>query len=314
MEKLQTSERTENDLILLPPSLGFLGLADDSQDSRGGDACRALVMPFGLEASVSYGRGTSGGPRAIIEASREVETFDCELWTEACDHFGLWTWAGEPVPGEIGAALALLGRRVEQALTQGYFPLILGGEHSLTPGAIIPFVQRHPDLVILHFDAHADLRDGYLGEHHSHASALRRCLDHPGIQVVSIGIRNISRSEAAYYERERRRIKIFWAHEGKGPEIIEQVRQLIQGRPVYLSFDLDAFDSSLMPATGTPEPGGLFWDDVMPLLRMAMRESRVLGADIVELAPVPGLHACDFLAARLAYRILSYRFADDRGC
>lgn len=297
----------------LPPSQGFLALADETQTHWREQERRALVIPFGLEASVSYGQGTAHGPQAILEASREVETFDCQLWTEACDHFALLTWAGkESVPADVSQALLVLQNRVEQALGLGFFPLILGGEHGLTAGAIRPFVQRHPDLVILHFDAHADLRDGYQGQHYSHASAMRRCLDHPGVTLVSVGIRNISRSEAAFLEQQRERIHIFWAHEGCAG-IVERIRTLIEGRWVYLSFDVDAFDSSLMPATGTPEPGGLFWDDVMPILRMAMKHAQVLGADIVELAPVPGLHACDFLVARLAYKILSYRFADPQG-
>ncbi|HIJ83959.1 MAG: Agmatinase [Magnetococcales bacterium] len=296
-------------MVFLPPSAGFLALADASQKDRRGHRDQALVIPFGLEASVTYGHGTSQGPQAIIDASREVETFDCELWLEPCDHFSLLTLAPEPIPQDIPTALNTLENRVEQALTANFFPLILGGEHALTPGAIRPLVKRHPDLVILHFDAHADLRDGYLGQHHSHASAMRRCLDHPGVQLVSVGIRNISRSEAEFFQSQRERIHIFWAHE-KNNGWPDRILALIRNRKVYLSFDVDALDSSLMPATGTPEPGGLFWDDCMPILRMAMKHAQVVGADITELAPLPQLRACDFLTAKLAYKMLSYRFAD----
>lgn len=293
----------------LTPSAGFLALADDSQINWERHSKKALVIPFGMEASVSYGHGTSLGPTAILEASREVETFDCELMLEPCDHFSLLTCAAAPIPKEVSLALTGLQNQVEQALAAGFFPLVLGGEHALTAGAIRPFITRYPDLVILHFDAHADLRDGYQGEHFSHASAMRRCLDEPGVQLVSLGIRNISRLEAEYFQSQRERITIFWAHE-KRHWSLEQIRGLIQGRKVYVTFDVDAFDSSLMPATGTPEPGGLFWDDCLPILRMVMKHSDVVGADITELAPASGLHACDFLTAKLAYKILSYRFAD----
>ncbi|MBF0433899.1 MAG: agmatinase family protein [Magnetococcales bacterium] len=291
----------------LPPLEGFLGL-DQEHLKRGADTNnRVLVIPFGLEASVTYGHGTAQGPRAILAASKEVETFDCELWTEPCDHFRIDTRIPDPVPDNVTEALTLLQNRVEEALIAGYFPLILGGEHGLTPGAIRPFVARYPNVCLVHFDAHADLRDGYLGQHYSHASAMRRCLDHPQVELVSLGIRNLSRQEANWLENAGERVHIFWAHD-KPNWSLESLRHLISGKKVYLSFDVDAFDASLMPATGTPEPGGLFWDDVMPILKMLMQHSEVLGADITELAPIPGLHACDFLVARLAYKIMSYRF------
>lgn len=291
----------------LPPLEGFLGL-DQEYQKRGADSKdRVLVIPFGLEASVTYGHGTAQGPQAVLAASKEVETFDCELWSEPCDHFKMDTLVPDPVPGEVTEALTLLQDRVEQALVAGYFPLVLGGEHALTPGAIRPFVARYPDLCLVHFDAHADLRDGYLGQHYSHASAMRRCLDHPQVTLVSLGIRNLSRQEARWLEGVGERVHIFWAHD-KPNWSMSSLLDLIAGKRVYLTFDVDAFDASLMPATGTPEPGGLFWDDVMPILKMVMQHSEVLGADITELAPIPGLHACDFLVARLAYKIMSYRF------
>ncbi|MBF0421811.1 MAG: agmatinase family protein [Magnetococcales bacterium] len=286
---------------------GFLGLTGEYEKKGQEMEKRALIIPFGMEASVTYGHGTARGPEAILTASREVETFDCELWLEPCDHFGVFTRQPSPIPEDPSEALTSLQHQVEQALTDHFFPLILGGEHGLTPGAIRPLVARDPNLCLVHFDAHADLRDGYLGQHYSHASAMRRCLDHPGVELVSLGIRNISRLEARWVDENPARVSIFWAHD-KNNWSMDRIRNLVAGKRVYLSFDVDAFDSSLMPATGTPEPGGLFWDDVMPILRMVMEHSHVLGADITELAPMAGLHSCDFLAARLAYKILSYRF------
>jgi agmatinase len=195
----------------------------------------------------------------------------------------------------------------ETILDSGKFPLILGGEHSITAGSIRPFIRKYPDLAILHFDAHADLRDGYEGEHYSHAAALRRVMDHPISTLVSCGIRNISASEIPYLEANRDRINIHWAKDREDWNIEEIVAPL-KGRPIFVTFDLDGFDSSLMQATGTPEPGGIFWSDVMKILKAASQISNIVGADVVELAPIKQLHSCDFLAAKLCYKILGYSF------
>jgi len=293
---------------ILPPEEGFLKLAPEDRANRGKP--KAVVIPFGLEATVTYGSGTRAGPAAMIAASPEIELFDEELWCEPCQDFQLETWKQPEIPSKVEGALDLLATLTDRALEDGQFPIIFGGEHSITPGALRPFVQRYPDLVLLHFDAHADLRDGYLGEHFSHAAAIRRCLDAPDLSVVSIGIRNISASEIPFLEANQHRINIHWAKDKRDWDI-EAILAPLKGRPVYVTFDLDGFDASLMPATGTPEPGGLFWDDVMPILKRASEISNWVGADINELAPSPHLHACDFLAAKLAYNILSYKFSND---
>jgi agmatinase len=292
----------------LSPAQGFLGLSDAEAASAAGKP-GVTVVPFGLEGSVSYGGGTAQGSQAIIEASHQVELFDEELWSEPFRDYDLATLAPFPLAAGIQPALDQLETIVEDILDDGRFPLILGGEHSLTAGAIRPFLARHDDLVILQFDAHADLRDGYEGEPYSHAAAMRRCLDAPGVHLVSVGVRNISAGEIPFFEANRERIDIYWAKDRASWDIGEIVAPLA-GRPVYLTFDLDGFDSSLMPATGTPEPGGLFWDDAINVIRAASQAAgEIVGADIVELAPIPGLHACDFLAAKLAYKILAYRFS-----
>lgn len=286
-------------LRYLAPSEGFLGT-----DTGPAESARAVVIPFGLESSVSYGGGTGAGPMAILAASREVELFETRWWCEPAMRYGVATLEADPVPRVIPAALDLLAGRVEWVLEQGRLPLVLGGEHSLTVGALRPFLARYPGLVMLHFDAHADLRDGYLGEHFSHASAIRRCFDDPDLEVVSVGLRNISAEGAAFLEANGHRHHVHWARDRRSYDPVSVCAPL-RGRPVYISFDLDAFDASLMPATGTPEPGGLFWDDVMPILMEAGRVGHVVGADVVELAPLAGFHAPDFLAAKLGYRILS---------
>ena len=293
---------------ILPPEEGFLGLSGDDVRNAGGKP-GVSIIPFGLEASVSYGGGTAAGPGAMIEASHQVELFDEDLWREPCRDFELETLAPVTIAKEIPAALDQLAGIVGGVLGRGRFPLTFGGEHSITPGAIRPFVDRYPDLVLLQFDAHADLRDGYEGEPFSHAAAMRRCLDNPGVSLVAVGIRNISAGEIPFLEANRDRIHIYWGKDRRTWNVDEIVAHL-KGRPVYITFDLDGFDASLMQATGTPEPGGLFWDDAVAIIRAACRVAgEVVGADINELAPIEGLHSCDFLAAKLAYKILGYRFS-----
>ena len=182
---------------------------------------------------------------------------------------------------------------------------MLGGEHALTAGAIRPFAARHPDLVVLQLDAHADLRDGYLGEHYSHASAMRRVLDHPDVSLVSVGIRAVSKEEVAYYDANRQRICIHWAKDQARWDI-EDIVAPLRGRPVYVTFDIDALDPGIMPATGTPVPGGISYAQALAILRRTAEVATIVGGDLVELAPLPGLHACDYLAASLAYKLMSY--------
>jgi agmatinase len=293
-------------LEYLPPQEGFLGL--EPAQAGDPDAARAVIIPFGLESSVSYGGGTAAGPAAMLTASHQVELFDDEFWSEPFHEYGVATLRPAAIPDNLPAALDVLEDQVEAVLAAGRFPLTFGGEHSLTAGAIRPFARRFDDLVVLHFDAHADLRDGYAGEHYSHAAALRRVLDFAHIELVSLGIRNISAEEIPFLESNRDRIHIHWARD-KGSWDLDTLLAPLADRPVYLTFDVDGFDASLMPATGTPEPGGLFWDDVMPVIRAAATRGRIIGADVTELAPRPELHGCDFTAAKLAYRILSYALA-----
>jgi agmatinase len=294
------------DLTFLSPAAGFLGLpAKEAKKPKDADA---IVIPFGLEDSVSYGGGTKLGPRAIIKASQQVELFDEELWCQPHEKFGVATVKPFPIKKKMVDALAQIEGVVESVLKAGKFPLVLGGEHSVTAGAIRPFARRYDKITLLHFDAHADLRDGYGGEKYSHAAAIRRCLDHDNVRTVSLGIRNISQSEIPFYEANKDRVKIFWAKD-KADWKIKDILKALGDDPVYLTFDIDGFDGSVMPATGTPEPGGIFWQETVAIIRAAMKHCNVVGADVVELAPKKELHACDFLAAKLCFKILGYKFA-----
>lgn len=290
-------------LNYLPPLKAFLSL--DKSDACAPENARAVMIPFGLEKTVSYTGGTAKGPQAILDASPELEYFDEVFWCEPFREYGIATLAEPEIAGNVEDALDQLESLTEEVLEAGKFPLILGGEHSITAGSIRPFAQRYEQLTILQFDAHADLRDGYDGEHYSHAAAMCRCLDHPNVRLVSVGIRNISAGEIPFLEANKDRIEIFWAKD-KAKWSAADIAKAVGTGPTYITFDIDGFDSSLMPATGTPEPGGLFWDEVMDALAAVSKSANIVGADVVELAPQTGLHACDFLAAKLCYKIMSY--------
>jgi len=192
-------------------------------------------------------------------------------------------------------------------LNKNLFPITLGGEHSITPGCIVPFVKKYKKLCLLHFDAHADLRESYNGEKFSHASAIKRCLDHKNISIISFGIRNISKNEVPYLKKNSSRINIFWAKD-KMKWNLNKFKKMIKNKNVYITFDVDCLDSSIMPATGTPEPGGMFWDETLNIIKLAAKNSNIVGADINELSPIKGFNSYNFLVAKLAYKILSYKF------
>ena len=287
----------------LKPTKGFLGLPKENKSNN-----KAYIIPFGLEKTVSYSSGTKNGPKKIIEASHQVELFDEELKLEPYKKFNIKTLKQEKIKSKLNDSLNQLSKIIEKTLKSKYFPLTLGGEHSITPAIIKPLVKKYSNLTIVQIDAHADLRDGYMGIHNSHAAAMRRCLDNKNTKIVSIGIRNLCQEEFNYFKKNNKRIEIFWGNE-MHKWSMEKLSKILKNKDVYLTFDLDGFDSSLMPATGTPEPGGLFWSDAMRVLKTVFKNSNVIGADVNELAPNPHLHACDFLSAKLVYKILSYKFA-----
>lgn len=289
----------------LSPAKGFLGL--QKKDAATAKDAKAVIIPFGLESSVSYGGGTAKGPQAMIDASHQVELFDDEFWCEPFRRYGVVTMNPPRIAKGQVKALAQLEGMVEETLKSGKFPFVFGGEHAITAGSIRPFAKRYKDLVVLQIDAHADLRDGYDGEHYSHAAAMRRVLDNPNVKLVSFGIRNISQEEIPFLEKNGNRVKIYWARE-KAQWNMKEVVKHFKGKPVYVTFDIDGFDSSMIPATGTPEPGGLFWDEAMTIIREVAKVGHIVGADVNELAPKPNLHGCDFLAAKLAYKILNFAF------
>ncbi len=281
---------------------GFLGVDNISKINE-----KAIVIPFGLEKTVSYGSGTKNGPKEIIKASHQVELYDEEFNCEPFKKIGIKTIKPFKISKNIKTALEQISKLNENIISKNLFPLTLGGEHSITPGCIKPFAKKYKKICILHFDAHADLRNSYNNEKYSHASAIRRCLDNKNVSLISFGIRNISKEEIPYLKKNSKRINIFWAKDKKKWDL-KQFKKLINKKNVYLTFDVDGFDSSLMPATGTPEPGGLFWDEALEIIKIAAKNSNIVGADINELAPIKGFNSYNFLVAKLAYKILSYKF------
>ena len=280
---------------------GFLGI--DNKNNKN----NVVVVPFGLEKTVSYGGGTSKGPKEIINASHQVELFDEDLKKEPYKYIGIKTLNFFPIKKSMRNALKQIEKINETLLNKKKFPLVLGGEHSLTPGSIRPFVKKFGKICLLHFDAHADLRNSYNGNKFSHASAIRRCLDNPNVSVISFGIRNISSNEVAFLNKNKKRISIFWAKD-KSKWNLNKFKKIIKNKKIYITFDVDGLDSSLMPATGTPEPGGLFWDETINIIKIASQSANIVGGDINELSPIKGFDCYNFLTAKLAYKIISYSF------
>ena len=286
----------------LPNKKAFLGI-----DNKINVKEKVIIVPFGLEKTVSYGGGTKNGPREIIKASHQVELYDEELNYEPYKKIGIKTLKPFKIDKNIKKALKRISNINKEILEKKLFPMTFGGEHSITPGCILPFTKKHKNLCLLHFDAHADLRESYNGEKFSHASAIRRCLDHKNVSVISFGIRNISASEVTYFKKNSYRINIFWAKD-KEKWNLNKFKKLIKNKTVYLTFDVDGLDSSIMPATGTPEPGGLLWDETLNIIKIAAKNSNIVGADINELSPIKGFDSYNFLTAKLAYKIIAYTF------
>lgn len=272
------------------------------------EKAKVVIIPFCFEATTTYGKGTKNGPQAILEASRQVELFDEELWQETYKKVDIITLK-RLAPKNFAVAEKKIGDIIKQLLRDKKFPFILGGEHSITSFIINAYKNfDYKNFSILQFDAHADLRDAYLGQKYSHASAMRRCLDFADINLVQVGIRNISdeNNELDFWKANRPRIKTFWAEDAEKWRIANILKSLKKN--VYLTFDVDVFDPGIMPSTGTPEPGGLQWYQVLKIIKEVARKRNIIGADVVELMPIAGFFAPDFLVAKLVYKIIGYKF------
>ena len=284
-----------------PDPGAFLGL--DGFDC--GPTAKGVVIPVPYEATTTYMDGTMAGPAAILEASRQVEFYDEWLEDEA-QRFGVRTLApvvSDEDPSKLADALeALVGKHLDAQR----FPLILGGEHSISLGPIRAALKRHPDLVVLHLDAHPDLRNEYEGTQYGHGCVMRRVFD-LGAKIHAFGIRAISPEERDFYPTQDT-VTCLTARELLPLSPLDRVARILEDLPdgpLWLSWDIDGLDPSLVPCTGTPEPGGMDWFTVSELLlRLDAAEKQVIGAELVELSPQPNQHASDFACARLAHRML----------
>jgi agmatinase len=279
----------------------FAALPKESSDFA---RSRVTILPVPYEQTTSYKHGTGGGPAAIISASRNLELYDEELECEPY-RLGICTLDElEPVLGDGRRMVERIAEVAEWLVAEDKLPVALGGEHTLSLGLVKALASRYQDLSVLALDAHADLRDSYQGSKYSHACTLRRINELS--PVVPVGIRSLSREEADWARNQG--LKIFWAQDimADANWQAEVVKHL--STEVYITIDLDVFDPAIMPAVGTPEPGGLGWYPVLQLLKRVAGERQVVGADVVELSPLPANVAPDFTAAKLVYKLLGYIF------
>ncbi|MBI3450529.1 MAG: agmatinase [Acidobacteria bacterium] len=268
---------------------------------------RVVILPVPFGGTVTYGPGTENGPEAIRVASQQVELFDEETRREPY-RLGIHSAPPVIVRGKAPEPMVLeVERRVRRYLRDGKFVVTLGGEHSISPGAVKPYAEAFEGLTVVQFDAHSDLRESYHGTRHNHACAGARMREHA--RLIQLGIRSQSPEERAVIERGD--VETLFAYQMAEGGWSDRILATIPERtPVYVTIDLDYFDPSIMPATGTPEPGGGEWYPTLRFLKGLSARARIVGFDVMELAPVPGLHAPDFLSARLVYKLLAYSLGE----
>jgi len=281
------------------PLYNFMDLPPDACEAA---KARYAVLPVPYEGTVTFMRGTADAPAAIIDASAQVEEFDEELAQDfrAAGIVTLSSILPAETPEEQMRRVASTARAV---MRSGKFLLTLGGEHSITAPLVRAAAEQHGEISVLQIDAHADLRDTYKGSPHSHACVMRRVLEVTD-RLAQVGIRNFSQEECTECPRQMERF-ITPAMIESDPDWIDRVLPLL-GEKVYVTIDVDGFDPAYVPGTGTPEPGGLTWRQVTTLLRRVCAERQVVSADIVEVVPLPRQKVSEFLAARLAYKIVAY--------
>lgn len=272
---------------------------------RSFEESRVVILPVPVDRTTSYVSGTRNGPREILQASSHMELWDEEVGADV-HGVGIFTLPEMELPfGEMAPLMEDIRRVSSEILSRGKFLVTLGGEHSITPPLVQAAASHHQGLSVLQIDAHADLRDCYMGTPHNHACAMRRSLEYA--RITQVGIRSMSTEEAQ--DAPRLNTTIFYdATMRRDPQWIDRVVETLTD-PVYVTIDVDGMDPAIMPATGTPEPGGLSWYEILALLRATIARRNVVACDVVELSPLPGLMAPNFLCAKLIYKILTYRFA-----
>jgi agmatinase len=268
-----------------------------------------VILPVPLEKTVSYGKGTARGPKEILKASHYVEFFDEETNREICFEKGIAVLSEDDYSGlTLKNSLDTIYKRVKAHLEDGKFVVTLGGEHSLSFPVIKAHLRKYPHLSILQIDAHSDLRQSYEGTKYSHACVMARVAELTK-KITQVGIRAQCKEEAKFIKGNG--IKTFYARDIRTNKFGENWHKKVVetlGENVYVTFDLDGFDPSLLPATGTPEPGGLFWDETMNLLKAIGKSRNIVGFDVVELAPSKAHPPSNFVASKLIYKLINYSF------
>ncbi len=277
----------------------FLGISEKYADFG---KSRFVILPIPYEATSSYKAGTKEGPQAIINASKQVEFYDEEMRIEPYRQ-GICTLNElEPNVSDPQKMVEKIHRLAKGLVDKKRILIGLGGEHTISIGLVKAHKEKYKNLSVLQLDAHADLRESYQGSKYSHACVMKRINEF--CDYVGVGIRNISKEEIAFAKKEK--IKIFCARDIKDePEFVDEMLALLSEN-VYITFDLDFLDPSIMPAVGTPEPGGSGWYETLDFLKKVIQNKNVVGFDLVELSPLPGIITPDFLVARLIYKIIGY--------
>jgi len=271
------------------------------------DDSSVVILPVPVDRTTSYVGGTRNGPHDILQASSHMELWDEEMRADV-HAIGIFTLPEMELPfGEMQAVVDEIERVAYEIVGRGKFLVALGGEHSITPPLVSAAARKYPKLSVLQIDAHADMRDAYMGTPHNHACAMRRALEFAS--VTQVGIRSLSTEEAEALPRLNTTV-FYDTDMRKDPRWMDAVVDSL-GEHVYLTIDVDGMDPAIMPATGTPEPGGLSWPEITALLRKTAERRQIVSADIVELSPIPGMVAPSFLCAKLLYKLLTYRFVND---
>jgi agmatinase len=274
---------------------------------RNFEESRVVILPVPVDRTTSYVPGTRNGPREILQASSHMELWDEEVGADV-HRIGLFTLPEMELPfGELAPLMDEIRRVAAAIFSNDKFLVTLGGEHSITPPLVAAAAAKYRGLHLLQIDAHADLRDTYMGTPHNHACAIRRSLAFA--PVTQVAIRSLSTEEAEVAPTLNTRI-FYDSSMRQDADWVDRVVGTL-GDPVYITIDVDGMDPAIMPATGTPEPGGLSWYELLALLRATIARRNVVAADVVELSPIPGLLAPNFLCAKLVYKILTYRFAPE---